>query len=105
MISDSFPKERRATALSIYSSGLYIGGALALPIGAAVVSRWTSAYPDPASAPLGLAGWQAAFIAVGLPGLLLAFGFSLCVNRNAARPTACPSRSCGRTRGVNSGAS
>jgi MFS family permease len=72
MISDNFPKERRATALSIYSSGLYIGGALALPIGAAVVSRWTSAYPDPASAPLGLAGWQAAFIAVGLPGLLLA---------------------------------
>ena len=72
MISDSFPKERRATALSIYSSGLYIGGALALPIGAAVTSRWTAAYPDPASAPLGLAGWQAAFVAVGLPGLLLA---------------------------------
>jgi MFS family permease len=72
MISDNFPKERRATALSIYSSGLYIGGALALPLGAAVVSRWTAAYPNPDAAPLGLAGWQAAFIAVGLPGLLLA---------------------------------
>jgi MFS family permease len=72
MISDSFPKERRATALSIYSSGLYIGGALSLPIGGFVVSRWTAAYPDAASAPLGLAGWQAAFLAVGLPGLLLA---------------------------------
>ena len=72
MISDSFPKERRATALSIYSSGLYIGGALSLPIGGLVVSRWTAAYPDPATAPLGLAGWQAAFLAVGLPGLLLA---------------------------------
>jgi MFS family permease len=72
MISDYFPKERRATALSIYSSGLYIGGGLSLPIGGFVVSRWNAAYPDVASAPLGLAGWQAAFIAVGLPGLLLA---------------------------------
>jgi MFS family permease len=72
MISDYFPKERRATALSIYSSGLYIGGGLSLPIGGFVVSRWNTAYPDVASAPLGLAGWQAAFIAVGLPGLLLA---------------------------------
>jgi len=72
MISDSFPKERRATALSIYSSGLYIGGALSLPIGGLVVSRWTAAWPDPATAPLGLAGWQAAFLTVGIPGLLLA---------------------------------
>ncbi len=72
MISDSFPKERRATALSIYSSGLYIGGALALPIGGAVTSRWEAAYPDAATAPLGLEAWQAAFLAVGLPGLLLA---------------------------------
>jgi MFS family permease len=72
MISDSFPKERRATALSIYSSGLYIGGALSLPIGGLVVGRWNASWPDPALAPLGLAGWQAAFISVGLPGLLLA---------------------------------
>ncbi len=72
MISDNFPRERRATALSIYSSGLYIGGAISLPIGGFVVSRWTQAWPDPATAPLGLAGWQAAFLSVGLPGLLLA---------------------------------
>jgi MFS family permease len=72
MISDWFPKERRATALSIYSSGLYIGGALSLPLGGFVLSRWNTAYPDPATAPLGLVGWQAAFLAVGLPGLLLA---------------------------------
>ena len=72
MISDTFPKERRATALSIYSSGLYIGGALSLPIGGLVVSRWTAAWPNPATAPLGLAGWQAAFLSVGIPGLLLA---------------------------------
>jgi MFS family permease len=72
MISDRFPKEKRATALSIYSSGLYIGGAISLPIGGFVLSGWNRAFPEPASAPLGLVGWQAAFLAVGLPGLLLA---------------------------------
>ncbi|HYJ30489.1 MAG TPA: MFS transporter [Allosphingosinicella sp.] len=72
MISDWFPKEKRATALSIYSSGLYIGGALSLPIGGFVLSRWNLAYPIAAEAPLGLAGWQAAFLAVGIPGLLIA---------------------------------
>jgi MFS family permease len=72
MISDSFPKEKRATALSIYSSGLYIGGAISLPIGGFVLSRWNQAYPSPAEAPLELVGWQAAFLAVGIPGLLLA---------------------------------
>jgi MFS family permease len=71
MISDNFPKEKRATALSIYSSGLYIGGALSLPIGGVVLSRWNAAWPD-GGAPFGLAGWQAAFLAVGLPGLILA---------------------------------
>jgi MFS family permease len=72
MISDYFPKERRATALSIYSSGLYIGGGISLPIGGLVLSRWNLAYPNPAEAPFGLAGWQAAFLAVGIPGLLIA---------------------------------
>src|SRR3954468_3707727 len=72
MISDYFPKEKRATALSIYSAGLYIGGGLSLPLGGLVSSRWKHAYPHPADAPPGLVGWQAAFLAVGIPGLLLA---------------------------------
>ncbi|QUL37483.1 MFS transporter [Erythrobacter sp. JK5] len=70
LISDWFPKKMRATALAIYSSGLYIGGGVSLLIGGAIVERWNAAYPS--GAPLGLAGWQAAFIIVGLPGLLLA---------------------------------
>lgn len=70
LISDWFPKKMRATALAIYSSGLYIGGGVSLLIGGAIVERWNLAYP--VDAPLGLAGWQAAFIIVGLPGLLLA---------------------------------
>ena len=70
LISDWFPKKMRATALAIYSSGLYIGGGISLLIGGAIVENWNEAYP--VDAPLGLAGWQAAFIIVGLPGLLLA---------------------------------
>lgn len=70
LISDWFPKKMRATALAIYSSGLYIGGGVSLLIGGAIVENWNESFPvDP---PLGLAGWQAAFIIVGLPGLLLA---------------------------------
>ena len=72
MIADYFPKERRATALSIYSSGLYIGGGVALPVGGFVLAEWGRQFPNVATAPLGLAPWQAAFLAVGLPGLLLA---------------------------------
>jgi MFS family permease len=67
MIADYFPKEKRATALSIYSSGLYIGGGLALPIGGFVLAWWARDFPGSSVAP-----WQAAFLAVGLPGLLLA---------------------------------
>jgi len=70
LISDLFPQRLRATALAIYSSGLYLGGGLSILIGAQIVERWNQAYPG--GGPLGLAGWQAAFLAVGLPGLLLA---------------------------------
>lgn len=74
LLSDWFPKAQRATALAIYSSGLYIGGGLSLGIGALVVGQWNAAYPG--GGPLGLVGWQAAFMAVGAPGILLAFWVS-----------------------------
>lgn len=70
LISDWFPARLRATALAIYSSGLYIGGGISIWIGALVVENWNATYPD--GGPLGLAGWQAAFLSVGIPGLLLA---------------------------------
>jgi len=70
LISDWFPARLRATALAIYSSGLYVGGGISLLIGGLIVEQWNASYPD--GGPLGLAGWQAAFIAVGMPGILLA---------------------------------
>ena len=70
LISDYFPKRQRATALAIYSSGLYLGGGVSLFIGALIVKVWNGAYP--AGGPMGLVGWQAAFLAVGIPGVLVA---------------------------------
>ena len=57
LISDYFPAERRATALSIYSLGIPIGGAFGTLAGG-----WIGEY----------FGWRTAFLVVGLPGLLLA---------------------------------
>jgi MFS family permease len=71
MLTDSFPRRLRATVLAIYSSGIYLGAGLGLAIGGQIVDRWNQAWPA-GGAPLGLAGWQAAYLAVGLPGLLLA---------------------------------
>lgn len=69
LLSDVFPPSRRATALAIYSSGIYLGAGLGLGVGGLVVGRWDAAFG--AAPPLGLRGWQVAFFVVGIPGLLL----------------------------------
>jgi MFS family permease len=71
LLSDCYPAARRATVLALYSSGIYIGSGLGLTIGGQIVGRWDAAFAN-ATAPFGLRGWQVAFFAVGLPGLLLA---------------------------------
>jgi len=71
LLCDYFPPARRASVLAIYSSGIYIGAGLSLGIGGWIVDRWDAAFAGTVP-PLGLRGWQVAFCAVGLPGLLLA---------------------------------
>ena len=70
LISDWFPQRLRGTALGIYSGGLFVGSGLSLLIGGLVVENWNRLWPG--GGPLGLVGWQAAFLVVGVPGLLLA---------------------------------
>lgn len=70
LISDWFSKARRATALGIFSAGLNVGSGLALLLGGLISSRWNSAHPT--MKPFGLEGWQISFLALGLPGILLA---------------------------------
>ena len=71
LLQDYFPKARRATALALYSSGIYLGIGASLMIGGGIVAAWDAGFAA-GTAPFGLAGWQAAYLAVGAPGLLLA---------------------------------
>ena len=71
MLADYFSPRLRATVLAIYSSGIYLGAGIGLFLGGAVVEAWYAWYPDPAQAPLGIKPWQAAFLTVGIPGLVV----------------------------------
>lgn len=70
MLADYFRSRQRALANSIYSAGLYVGMGLSLPLGGAISQGWNRAFAG--NLPFGLSGWQAAFIAVGTPGILAA---------------------------------
>ena len=72
MLSDYFSPKVRATVLAVYSSGIYLGAGIGLFLGGAVVEAWYEWYPDPSQAPLGIKPWQAAFLTVGIPGILMA---------------------------------
>lgn len=64
IISDYFPKEKRASALAIYSLGIPIGQALAFLLGAWVLQNF---------------GWRKAFLVVGVPGVALSIVLKLTV--------------------------
>jgi len=57
MISDIFTRQHRATALAIYSVGIYIG-----ILGGFMLGGWVAEF----------FGWRRAFFVVGVPGILLA---------------------------------
>jgi len=57
MISDYFPPERRGTALSFYSMGIYFGILIGFALGGVIAQAF---------------GWRMAFLVVGLPGVLFA---------------------------------
>ncbi len=57
IISDYYPPEKRGTALSIYSSGLYFGILVGYVLGGMVADAM---------------GWRATFMLVGIPGVVFA---------------------------------
>lgn len=74
MLADVFPQRNRAIAMSIYLSGTFLGGALAMIVGGYFLEHWKDMCTAvPVGGACGLAGWKAALIAVGLPGVPLAF--------------------------------
>ncbi len=60
MISDYFPPEKRATALSFYSAGLYFGILIGFLMGGYLNQQL---------------GWRTAFFVLGIPGLLFSLLF------------------------------
>jgi MFS family permease len=62
IITDYFPRDRRATAIAVYQTGIPIGSFLCFIVGAWIVAHY---------------GWRAAFLAAGLPGIVIALLFVL----------------------------
>jgi MFS family permease len=75
LISDYFPRERVATALSVYSAGIYIGSGLALMIGGLVLKLLSATELTVLPIVGPVHAWQTAFFVIGLPGLLIALLF------------------------------
>lgn len=71
-LTDAFAKARLARAMAIYTLGITIGGGMALIIGGSVV-QFISQTESISIPVLGeLRAWQAAFLVVSLPGILVA---------------------------------
>ena len=68
MISDYFRPENRATALSVYSMGIYIGILVGFLFGGMIADAF---------------GWRTAFLVVGAPGVL----FAIILRFTVAEPT------------------
>lgn len=72
LISDYFPRERRAPAMSLFMAGTFLGAGTAFLFGGPLVHHIASLPPLQLPFFGELRSWQAAFVIVGLPGFLMA---------------------------------
>lgn len=83
LIADYFPRETRATAISVYSMGIYIGSGLAFLLGGLVV-KFAAAHGELVLPVVGTTRpWQLIFFLLGIAGIL--FTFALLTVREPAR--------------------
>ncbi len=71
LIFDHFPKARRGIAMAVVAAAIAIGLGCSLILGGVAADWWDRHYLAQ-QAPLGLRGWQFAFLVAALPGFLLA---------------------------------
>jgi MFS family permease len=72
LISDYFPREKRARPIGFYNMGVSLGAGVAMVIGGQIIA-WVFDAPTIEIPVFGeLKPWQAVFVMVGLPGLLIA---------------------------------
>ena len=99
LIADSFPAERRATAISVYSMGVYLGSGLAFLVGGLVI-QFASAQGDVTLPVLGeVRPWQLIFLILGVAGVfftLLMLAIKEPVRRGAGAGVAVPLSEVGR---------
>ncbi len=99
LIADSFPAERRATAISVYSMGVYLGSGLAFLVGGLVI-QFASAQGDVTLPVLGeVRPWQLIFLILGGAGVLftlLMFAVKEPARRGAGAGVAVPLSEVGR---------
>ena len=71
IIFDTFPREKRGTAMAALGIATALGLGLSMTLGGLVAHEWDEAYPG--GGPGGFSGWQFAFIVAAAPGLVLAW--------------------------------
>ncbi|MAW79838.1 MAG: MFS transporter [Parvularcula sp.] len=72
LLSDLFPKKQRGMVSAAMAIAVALGLGGAIGLGAVIADVWESAFAE-GNAPLGLKGWQAAFLIAASPGILLSF--------------------------------
>ena len=75
-LADLYPPRQRGVIGASMTVGVAFGLGGAMWLGAAIANAWDSAYFIE-DAPFGLRGWQAALVAFGLPGIVLAILIAL----------------------------
>lgn len=75
MIADYFPPERRSTAMSVYSMGIFLGSGIAFLVGGLVV-QYTAAQGTVLLPLLGeIRPWQMVFLILGVAGIVFSAAF------------------------------
>ncbi|MFT3791214.1 MAG: MFS transporter [Rudaea sp.] len=72
LISDYFERNRRALAISFFAIGYPVGGAIALILGAHLLEVFGRGDVPATGLLAGLHPWQMVFVALGIPGILVA---------------------------------
>ena len=72
LVADYFSPDRRGRAMGLVQAGTPLGSAASLLAGGAILSAFAPAGALAGRLPAGVAPWQAVFLAIGAPGLLVA---------------------------------
>jgi len=86
MISDYFPPEKRSTALSVYSTGIYIGVLIGFLMGGYLNQHY---------------GWRTAFLVMGVPGIIFSLLFYVTVKEPKKGATDVRESTSGKTYSLN----